>query len=436
MTLKQMLERREAIRAELATIHGASNGAALEPAAETRWQALSGELGTLDGATTRQAQIDDLDRRTALGAPLGDARWDAETRQVGILDTLRAQLRGATDAASGRAREQSAELARRAGVTPVGLLWAMGGAEARALTSGAQGTPPNGAALVPTVLRSDLFVDRLRNATVTRQLGATVISDLNGNVDVPRRTASVGASWFGEGQNIPASNGAYDKITLRPKHVGALTELSLNMVQQSSPDVEALTQADMARTMAEALDAAALFGIGDGIVPLGVVRTPGVSVVPFNNGAPKWGGVLGLVAAVETANSAMIAPGFVASGAVRAAMMATARGTGTNGFVMEQPGVLAGYAFRATNSLPVTPATTGANATPALSTIIFGDWTDLMLGIWSTGLDLSVNELAEGPYSRGGVLVRAILTADVAVRNAGSFAVATDIATANALAGQ
>lgn len=436
MTLKQMLERREAIRAEMTTIHGASNGAALAPEAETRWAALAGELATLDGATTRQAQIDDLDRRAALGAPLGDARFEAESRAVGILDVVRAQLRGANDAAAGRAREVSAELARRSGRAPQGLLWPMqNAAETRALTSGAQGTAPNGAALVPNTLRADLFVDRLRNATVVRALGATVIGDLNGNVDIPRRTDSVGASWFNENTPIPMTEGAYDKVTLRPKHVGALTELSLNMVQQNSPDVEALTQKDMARTMAEAVDAAALYGSGNGTVPLGVVNTPGVGVVSFANGAPKWGGALGLVAAVETGNSGLISPGFVASGAVRAAMMGTERGVGSNGFVMQEPGILAGYRFASTNSLPVVVATTGANATPALSTMIFADWSDLLIGIWSTGLDLSVNEFAEGPYSRGGVLVRAILTADVAVRHAASFAVGTNISTANALVG-
>ncbi len=238
---------------------------------------------------------------------------------------------------------------------------------------------------------------------------------------------------FSENTPIPQTDAFFDKVGLRPKHVGALTELSLNMVQQASPSVEDLARDDMAKTMAEAMDAAALFGAGgDGIVPQGIVGTAAVARVPFGGAAPTWGNVLAMGAALDTANVGTDARGWVGSGTIKAKLMGTPKVSGAGGagfgFIMDDPTQLAGVRYATTNSIPVTPATTGANASPAFSTLILGNWSDLLVGIWSDGLDLSVNPYADEAYRRGNVLVRAIMTCDVNVRHPASFAVATDVA--------
>lgn len=413
MTIREMLARREAIRTELRQLHDGANGGALAEAAQARWAALEGELATLDAQERRQAALDDLDRRAA-GQSLGgsaDPRFASEAGRVGILDAIRAQLPGAADERAGRAREMSREVELRTGRKAEGLFWPMGVAEARTLTSGAQGTAPNGSALIPTVLRSDLFIDRLRNATVVRQLGATVLADLQGNVDVPRRTASVGAGWFAENTAIPETDAAFDRVGLRPKHVGAITQLSRNMVVQGSPDVEALTQADMALTIAEALDAAALTGAGGTVTPLGIANTPGVAP----GSASGWDTLLAMVASVEGANVPLDSAAFLGSAATKAHLMNTPKVAGVAlGMVMDNPRQLAGYPF----------ATTGLLAGQGAPSLIFGAWSNLLIGIWADGLDIVVNPYAEDAYRRGNVLVRAILTADVAVRHAQAFAVA------------
>lgn len=433
-TMRALLETRERIRAELTAIHAASNGEALGEAPAARWAALTASLAENEAASQRQSLCDDLDRRSALGAPVGDARWENHARSIGMLDTIRAQIPGNNGETAGRAREVSAEIARRSGRSPQGLYWPMN-IERRVVTSGAQNTAGEAASLVPTVLRGDLFVDRLRNATVVRGLGATVLSDLNGNIDVPRRVTSTNANWFAENTPITQTDATYDKIGLRPKHVGALTELSLNMVQQNSPDVEALTQNDLALSIAEALDSASLFGSGDGVTPLGVLNTPNVARVSFGGAAPTWSNVLALQSAVDTSNVAAETRGFVGSSLVRSRLMSTPRVSGAGGagfgFLLDgaAPMMLAGDRFVMTNSLPVIPATTGSGATPALSALVYGDWSALMIGIWGEGgLDLSVNPFADASYRRGNVMIRAILTADCNVRHAAAFAVATDVA--------
>ena len=177
MTLREMVARRDAVQAEMRTLHNAAEGAALAEPAQTRWDVLTAELATLESQERRQAIIDDFDRAAGGGQPVGsDPRFDALTSEVRISDVIAATL-GETTRGAGLAREASAELARQRGRNPTGLfvsLRSLGrAAERRALTSGAQGTPPTGAALVQTLVREDLTIDPLRAATVLAGLGAT-----------------------------------------------------------------------------------------------------------------------------------------------------------------------------------------------------------------------------------------------------------------------
>ena len=415
MTIRQMIERRNAIRTEMAALHAGAADGVLAGDAQTRWDALRAEADTLAAQETRQALIDDMDRRAG-----GDPVFDAEVRTVGILDVIRAQMPGANGRAAGRARELSQEMARRSGRQAEGLFWDTRAAplERRVTTTALPANGPGGN-LIATNLRSDLFIDRLRNATVVRRLGATVLTDLIGNVDIPRRTGSTIAAWVAENSPIPVSDQAFDKVSLRPRHVGALTELSRNMLQQTSPDLELLTQADMALTLAEAVDTAAMFGTG-GIQPTGIVNTAGISIsLPGTPGAtepdsPAWESVVSMPAAIQTANAPTDSLAFVGNPMTAAALMRAPRSTTLAlGFVMENPTVLAGYKWVQTNIVP-------RDGTARTAPVIFGDWSELLIGVWSE-LDILVNPYADSVYAKGNVQVRAMATMDVSVRHPASF---------------
>ena len=59
--------------------------------------------------------------------------------------------------------------------------------------------------------------------------------------------------------------------------------------------------------------------------------------------------------------------------------------------------------------------------------MIAGDWSQMMLGIWSE-VDILVNPFAETAYNKGNVLVRAMSTVDIACRHPEAFVVAEDVA--------
>ena len=203
--------------------------------------------------------------------------------------------------------------------------------------------------------------------------------------------------------------------------------MSRNMLQQASPDVTRLVENDLALLLAVALDQVAIQGGGTN-QPSGILAAgSGVTIVPggTNGAAPSWANVMALIGAVDLSNALDGSLGFVTNArAVRAMRQAprTAADTASN-FVMNDPGMLAGYVLGSTQNVP-SNGTKGTGT--GLSSLIFGDWSSLFLGFWSE-LDILVNPYAAGSYEKGNVSVRAMMTADVKLRHPEAFAATTDL---------
>lgn len=414
-TTREALERRAAIAAEMRGLNDkpAGENGDLSPEQRVRWDALKGELDTVESRIARQAILDDVARHEA-GQPIGgtgDRDLDRAFAGVGITDNMRAQM-GGTDAGAGRARELSAELARRSGRQPEGLLWHMGlsGREQRTTTTGLPVGGPGGNLISPDY-RPEAFIDRMRAANVVHGLGARVLGGLTGgNVVLPRLSKSVVAGWTAENAPFPVSDPEFNGVTLAPKHLGVITELSRNMLQQTSPDAEQLVRDDQAKVLAEGLDRAAVFGAGAANQPRGILLTPGIGSVT-SGGAVSYDVIADLMGAVDDANSTGGSMGFLASTSTRRAV---GKLKDTAGNPLGAATVFQGAPAAFSNIMPA-------------SALIYGNWADLIIAFWSE-LDVMVNPYAEGPYSRGNVMVRTALTCDVGVRHTESFAAISDIA--------
>ena len=180
--------------------------------------AVHADLNTLESQIARQSLLDDLDRR-ASGTPLdgggAGGAFEQLARQVTALDVIKAQLND-TGEAAGRAREVSAELERRSGRRAQGLLFSMAlsGApvERRVFSTTTPAAGP-GSNLIATDVSPNL-IDRLRERLVIRQLGATVLSDLVGNLSIPRLKASATATWVAENSPLTMSDPQTDAVGL------------------------------------------------------------------------------------------------------------------------------------------------------------------------------------------------------------------------------
>ncbi|MBX6376547.1 MAG: phage major capsid protein [Acetobacteraceae bacterium] len=60
--------------------------------------------------------------------------------------------------------------------------------------------------------------------------------------------------------------------------------------------------------------------------------------------------------------------------------------------------------------------------------LIYGDWSELLIGVWSE-LDILVNPYESTAYSKGNVVIRAMATVDVAVRHPKAFVSVEDVTT-------
>ena len=71
-----------------------------------------------------------------------------------------------------------------------------------------------------------------------------------------------------------------------------------------------------------------------------------------------------------------------------------------------------------------------SNVVPLKATkgqVILGDFSEMFVGVWES-VRILVNPYESAAYARGGVKVRAMMTADSAVRRSEAFVVASDVA--------
>ena len=355
--------------------------------------------------------IIDEEARRATGHVLsgrGDT-FDQEVRSYSLLKALAAAA-GIQGVDAGRENEISQELARRSGRTPQGIFAPMEiFQERRDLLSTTTPAAGPGSNLVPTDHLSGHYFDRLRANSVIASKGATIISNLHGNVEIPGMVTSANTFWVDENEAITESAPTFRQIPLKPKHAGALAQLTRNMLQQTSPDAESLVRNDFARILAEAVDRVAIQGGGTN-EPSGILATSGISQAAYNPAKP-WECLQDFMGELEDRNVSLATCSFATNPGVVTYLRQTPRTPET--FIMENRNMLDGY--------PVTRST----LMPA-ETMIFGDWQHLIIGYWSA-FDLLVNPFAEGPFSKGNILIRAMLTCDLAIRHKEAFSVLTGV---------
>ena len=195
-----------------------------------RFDALKGEVTSLEADEQRAAFMQDMERRQS-GEPVGDKGAAQLEQRVSLLRVLQSAMEGRS--LTGAEAEFAAEAERRTGRKAQGVFVpASLFNETRAASTTA--TAPE---LIGTDHRADLYIEPFRNALLARRLGVRVLSGLHGNVSIPKYGTGLSVGWVAENTAVPESNMDMDSITLSPKHAGGVTELSRQLIQQASPDV-------------------------------------------------------------------------------------------------------------------------------------------------------------------------------------------------------
>lgn len=382
-----------------------------------------------DGTSTdkfRSQVMDQLDNSnsesTRSGSTMGVLRR-SQDRPYSLTRAIAAELSGNWKDA-GFERECAEELSRSMGRAATGIYvpsLALAGRDL--LTTG------NAGSLIGTDHMASQFIDALRPEVQVMQLGARVLPGLRENVSIPRMPAGTSAEWIAEDAAATESTPNFDSVTLTLKQLSARTRMSRRQIKQSLPGLDAVLQSDLRREIAIAVDRAAIAGTGSTLQPQGILNTPGIGNHDLLDTAARqiaYADVNDLMAMVEDAGVPMRSLAFLSNPKVKAKLLSAPKFSGGDTAVLTSSGsdlTIDGVKAAFTS---LVPSNLTADAFTDLSALIFGAWSELLIGQWG-GIDVIVDDKTES--DRGNVRITAHSEWDIAVRNPQSFSAITDIAT-------
>lgn len=295
-------------------------------------------------------------------------------------------------------------------------------AEKRDMTAG---TATEGGNAVATVLED--FIEFLYARLVLTDLGADFMTGLIGNIDFPTESAVATATWEGETDANAESDPTVGKISMSPKRLGTYTDISNQLLIQTSPSIEARIRRQFVNAIQLAIEAAAINGTGVDPIPEGILNTTGIGDVAggTDGAAPTWANIVTLESLVAAANADVGNLGYLINAVTRGKLKTTPKVATNDLFIFGDGAMpLNGYKAAVTNQVPSNLVKGSSGA--VCSAIIFGNFADLIIGMWG-GM-----EILADPYTQAtSGLFRLVVNtfADVAVGHPASFAAMQDALT-------
>lgn len=400
MTLTELIEKRSNTVNQMKTIADKATAENRDLTAEesAQFETLKNEERSIQKQIDRTEYLRSLER-SAPADHNGDGHnkdFEKLKRSVSVANIIRSQMNN--QGLSGAELEYNQEAEKRSGRKAQGAFIPFDALETRANTT------TTASDLVPTIQRPQDYIGALRSSNIVRSMGVRTLTGLSGDVVIPKFGSGLSLGWINEGESVPESEMGFDAITLKPKHTGGKTEMSRQLIQQSSPDIESLVREDLSYLVAQNIDKAIIAGTGVKD-PLGILNTVGVltGAIPTT-----WQEVLALIQQIEDENITNLK--WLGTSTTKTTLAGIEKSAGTGQFLYSG-GQVGELPFNVSANMPV-------------NKLILGDFSQVLLGVWSE-IDILVNPYAEPAYSRGGVQVRAMATCDVAVRHPKAFLVAT-----------
>lgn len=368
---------------------------------------------------------------------------DKEQESYSLVRAINAAITGDWSKA-GLEREASVELGRQMGRETEGFFMPTNLRMDGQRTAYNVGTAGQGGNLVATNLLASSFIEVLRNRALIMQLGPTVLSGLVGNVAIPRQITATQTYWVSEGTDITEAEATFDQTTLTPRQIGARSQYSRLALQQTTPDIEAVVRNDLAKVMALGIDLAAINGSGQNGQPKGILNQSSIGSVAMGTNGGSFAAsstsastgldqLMDLEAKLDIANALNGSLSYLTNAKVVNDLKKLKDQNGRNVWTTDRDqtvagtaGTLNGYGVARSNQVPAN-LTKGTHTTADLSALIFGDFSQLLIGMWG-GLEVLPNPYGAG-YNKGAVDIRAMQTVDIAVRHPEAFAAITDIIT-------
>ena len=263
--------------------------------------------------------------------------------------------------------------------------------------------------LIGQDFRGGDFIDALRNNSAVMPL-ATMLTGLSGDVKIPKKSSGSTAAFISsEGGASGESEMTIGSVSMSPKTAGVHTDVTRQLLIQSSLDVENLIRNDLAQSMAILIDDKALEGSGSSGNPTGITNTSGINTVSLSSAAaPTFAEMVSMETAVRVDNALLGDLAYIIHPTNYGTLKTTEKATNTAQFVAVNDQIN-GY------QAVVSPQLTANN-------YVFGNFNDLLIGMFGS-LDILVDPFSNS--SSGTIRIVALQSVDVAVRHAVSFCAAS-----------
>lgn len=120
------------------------------------------------------------------------------------------------------------------------------------------------------------FIEYLTNALIALQAGVQFMPGMSGDVPFIRELDEMGYYWIGESGTVTGSGITYSRVKATPKHLGAKTSISRQMLLQSNNVSEAYVARKLYGAIKKGIDRGIFYGTGANNQPFGVKNITGV----------------------------------------------------------------------------------------------------------------------------------------------------------------
>ena len=249
----------------------------------------------------------------------------------------------------------------------------------------------------------------LRDKLVVVQAGATYLTNLVGDVAIPKYSGS-NVAWGGETSAAADGAGTFSEVVLKPHRLTAILDVSKQFLIQDSVGAENMLRADLNRAVAEKLEQTILGKHATSVnCPDGMF-----TAVPTDKGATSFARIVNMEAEVE-GNNVTGNMSYIVHPSLKAKLKTTAKAS-NQGFIYENETVN-GYPCYSTNAIAKEMQT--ANDEYG---VIFGNFSDYVIGQWGA-LDLTVDPFTKAADGQVRLVVNAYF--DAKPRRSEAFAVAS-----------
>lgn len=349
-----------------------------------------------------------------------------QARQFNLSNFIMGAVDKSANIDCGYENEMSQEAAKKAGRTGMFIPWGAITKAQDTITAPSGGTD-FGLSLAPIIQAADLFT--IAGAASFRtsaagQLGVPVYQAELGKFTVPRLVSPIIPAWVPRDQPVPDASAKFDALEMSPHTLGAVCEVRRSALIDTNPAMQSVIQDHVWQSILNALDSALL---GSAPLPQDADQPDGL-YQQLLSGTNDFGACTPaelLYALGDIADVNEQALGFIAANAWDAYASLTGVSTALNQSSLKA-NMPAAYA-RVLNGRMAAfngEGTVGGAGNKNLHSM-FGPFASMCHTVlFGPGVELMVNGYADSVYSKGAVLVRCIVDADVLCRDVSKFGLA------------